>query len=140
MASRSSQKQREHDNVLAGIVRLRWRGSEGRVYSNPDGEKNCAVNYRDRAGRVQQVYPDIVVLETTTNTVRCVGEVETPETVTEAESPQWRDYAKIGGECYLYVPSGTEQRAKQLLSRAAGIRLRRYYFGPGGLLNIENLN
>ncbi len=115
MAFRMPQKQQEHDVVLAEIVEKRWNGVDGRVYSNPDGEKNCWVSCNGT-----EVYPDIVVLERNANIVRNLGEVETAETVTEDELRQWKLYVKIVGECYLYVPSGTEQKARELVRGLRG--------------------
>jgi len=136
MAFRTPEKQREHDLVLGEILKTHWPSTGGKVYSNPGAERNCYIQYKDSRGRTQFAYPDIVSLMRGTNSVRCVGEVETDDTVTQIESGQWKLYADVAGHCFLYVPRETAAVAKALVGGMRGVSLRCYFVDENGILNV----
>jgi len=131
MASRLLAKQIEHDNAVVRIAKSCWSSVKGRVYTNPDSQRNCSVKYRE-----QEVYPDIVAVAEESNMVQFVGEVETAETVTEAEAPQWKLYAKLGSGCHLYVPRGMQAAAMSLLRGVAGVTVWHYSCDASGSLTV----
>lgn len=78
------------------------------------------------------VYPSIVILDGD-DLLREVGEVETEETVTEAQVSKWRLLSERTGmgrrtkKFFLYVPEGKEPKAEKLLEENqiayAGLRI-----------------
>jgi len=136
MAFRTTDNQKKHDMVLWEILKIHWPSTGGKVYSNPGAERNCYIQYKDSRGRTQLAYPDIVALIRGGNSVRCVGEVETDDTVTALESAQWRLYADIAGQCFLYVPRETAAAAKALVRGMSGLSLRYYFVDENGVLNV----
>jgi hypothetical protein len=78
-------------------------------------------------------YPDIVVVDSSGNTVKIVAEVETASTVTEEEAlAEWRPYADVV-PLYLYVPVGYAERAKSIYKKlkipVVGLRTWRFLVG-----------
>ena len=66
------------------------------------------------------VYPSIVITKGNTD-IQEIGEVETEDTVTEAQVPKWRLMSEKTGmgrrvkKFFLYVPEGKEETALRLL-------------------------
>jgi hypothetical protein len=66
------------------------------------------------------VYPSIVVTRANTD-IKEIGEVETDDTVAEAQVPKWRLMSEAAGmgrrtkKFFLYVPEGKEGIAERLL-------------------------
>lgn len=140
MANRTVQRQAQHDAVLSKIAQGRWTRANGRVYTNPNGQKNFYVAYTDPRGVTQYVYPDIVFVEAASDLVTHIGEVETADSVTDQEAWQWREYAATRATCYLYVPRGAVQAAKALLARVNGVRLCYYYYDEWDALKVVSVD
>ena len=87
------------------------------------------------------VYPSIVILDGD-DLLREVGEVETEETVTEAQVPKWRLLSERTGmgrrtkKFFLYVPEGKETKAEKLLeeNHIAYAGLRTWAIKDGSLV------
>ncbi len=75
---------------------------------------------RGIAGPIGYVYPSIVVTMANTD-IQEIGEVETDETVGEAQVPKWRLMSEAAGigrrtkKFFMYVPEGKEGIAERLL-------------------------
>ncbi len=125
-----------HDNVVKQIATIRFPFPNGehpnwKTYTNHP-EKTLEVT--DNKGNAY--YPDIVVVDTTFNAAVFLGEIETPETVSEQEVLQWAQYSKLG-KLYLYVPEGYSSTA-QNLARNINIAGFRYFRVVNGLLQVVN--
>ena len=112
MATRQHARQSQHDDAVRAAAAI-YRKHGKVVWINPDGEKN-----KSWSGR----YIDVIAAENAVDTSAWVTEVETADSVSEAEaSGQWEDYAAIYSQrWHLAVPVGSEADAARLL-RAHGI-------------------
>jgi hypothetical protein len=87
-----------------------------------------------RAPDGEALFPDIVVVEHPRNVVKMVAEVETRDTVTEAEAErEWRPFSELCDTFYLYVPAGWSAEAKRICKKlkvkVTGVRTWRYNMG-----------
>lgn len=115
MAQRSEQTQSLHDRVITEITPM-LNSQNYDIYTNPGESKN--------AGIVEN-YPDIIMTEKGTKTVKFILEVETHDSInlTEAES-QWKKYATdIKATFYLVVPEQEINRANELCKKV-GVNVR----------------
>ena len=101
---RKELSQKGHDKVVADVAKERFSYKDRTTYTNPNGEKNYAVDSE---------YPDIVAVKSGSTPI--MGEVETEETVSEEESKQWKTYAALDGTIYLYVPKSKVVDAKTII-------------------------
>ena len=60
-----------------------------------------------------QFYPDLVVIDSRSEKVISTIEVETINTVTEAESQQWVKFAGLCENFYLFFPRGLDAKVKE---------------------------
>ncbi|MSQ61505.1 MAG: hypothetical protein EXR43_02855 [Dehalococcoidia bacterium] len=126
----------KHDRAVRDIAAARFD-----FPSKEQPNYHTYVNARDPAMGVlgfdgEPVYPDIVVIEQGRNIVRMLAEVETADTVTDAEATaDWAKYAELAHTFYLYVPSGYAKTAKDICKRhhirVTGIRTWRNLVGAG---------
>lgn len=107
MAFRTVTQQSEHDQAVRGLASI-YQSNSLPVWTNQDGEKNRAFGDR---------YPDVIV-KAKTNDRYYLFEVETADSVTQAEAErQWADYDSVWTQCwYLVVPVEKTKEAKRLLS------------------------
>jgi hypothetical protein len=90
-------------------------GEDYVTLTNEDGKK-----IRGISGPMGYVYPSIVITKGNTD-IQEIGEVETEDTVTEAQVPKWRLMSEKTGmgrwvkKFFLYVPEGKEEVALRLL-------------------------
>ena len=108
MATRTVGAQSAHDAAVSAagqIYQQRGRSS----WLNPDGEKN-----KSWSGR----YIDVIVPANTEQTSAWVIEVETEDSVSDAEArEQWRDYDQAYQQrWHLAVPAGSADKARGLLT------------------------
>ena len=113
MAIRNYISQNEHDNVIQAAYNNLDKLNH-RVYTNPNQQKNTSVKGH---------YPDLIITPVNDNTVKFTIEVETGDSVNNAEVNQWRTYSKLGGTFYLLVPFASKTMA-ELLCRQNGIKVR----------------
>ena len=90
-------------------------GEDYVTITNEDGKK-----IRGILGPMGYVYPSIVITKANTD-IQEIGEVETEDTVTEAQVQKWRLMSEKTGmgrrvkKFFLYVPEGKEETALRLL-------------------------
>ena len=97
MAFRQHLAQNEHDSVIQAAHNNLDKINH-RVYTNPNQQKNTNINGH---------YPDLIITPINDNTVKFTIEVETADSVNNAEVHQWRTYSQLGGTFYLLVPYAT---------------------------------
>lgn len=115
MALRSAGTQSVHDGVIQVVAAAQTKHD---AYTNPGQQHNCSV----QVGR-ETVYPDLILCRPGTMTVDFLIEVETEDSVSEAEASQWATYARGPGSFWLLVPSSVLVAA-QILCRRKGIAAR----------------
>jgi hypothetical protein len=126
---RTKAKQKEHDKLVAKIAKKRFSYDDRTTYTNPNGEKNHAVDNE---------YPDIVAVKK--EVVPGMGEVETAKTVSGDESKQWKKYATLDGSFYLYVPKSKVSEAEKIIKeKEIEITGLRSYEYDDDKLVIENI-
>lgn len=98
-----------HDRVVNEIVNHLNQKSYD-VYTNPGQEKNAGIGDN---------YPDVIMTEKGTKTVKFILEVETADTVTQEEATkQWKKYAtEINASFYIVVPIQSLNKAKELCQK-----------------------
>ncbi len=131
--SRSSQEKSFHDKAVADIAKIKFPfptkdKPNWKTYLNePNQTKGINMNG-------STIYPDIVVVDTQ-NSAAMIGEIETQSSVNQNEVEQWKEYSRAGA-FFLYVPSGTESTAKNLISqnnvKISG--LRRYHYDNNDII------
>lgn len=98
-----------HDRVVREIVgHLNQQNYD--IYINPGQEKNAGIGDN---------YPDVIMTEKGTKTVKFFLEVETTESVTQDEAiRQWKKYAtEINASFYIVVPIQSLNKAKELCQK-----------------------
>ncbi len=120
MLGREIEEQVEHDH----IVRLLHK--EYYHYPSPSHPHLMSfANHPTKSKAVfdqdgNELFPDIVVLHTTSERLMMIAEVETESSVVEDEAHEWRDFARLGVKFYLYFPKGYGARVTEL---AQGIEI-----------------
>ena len=117
MAWRDIDEQVIHDRVVTALKKTLFnypndKHPDLKTYTNHP-IKTHAV--RDMMGG--QFYPDLIVLDSRTEKVVSAIEVETINTVTEAESLQWIKFAGLCENFYLFFPRGLEIKMKGLCQK-----------------------
>lgn len=104
-----------HDRVIKKTVEYLNSVSYD-IYTNPGQIKNAGINGN---------YPDIVMTQKGTNTVKFIIEVETADSINLNETiNQWKKYAaEINATFYLLVPQKSKNIA-QTLCNQVGISVR----------------
>lgn len=98
-----------HDRVITEIIgHLNQKSFD--IYTNPGEQKNAGI---------KDNYPDVILTEKGTTTVKFIMEVETLDTVTREESiSQWKKYfTEINATFYLVVPSEMHTKAMELCKK-----------------------
>lgn len=113
MANRNYISQNEHDNVIQTAYNNLDKINH-KVYINPNQQKNTSINGN---------YPDIIITPLNDNTVKFIIEVETAESINNAEVHQWKTYSQLSGTFYLLVPFSSKNLA-EMLCRQNGIKVR----------------
>lgn len=98
-----------HDKVVHDIV-SHLNTETYDVYINPGQEKNAGIGDN---------YPDVILTEKNSTTVKFIMEVETVESVSQDEAlRQWKKYvSEINATFYLVVPVSSLKKAKELCQR-----------------------
>lgn len=98
-----------HDRVVREIV-SHLNQTRYDVYINPGQEKNAGIGDN---------YPDVIMTEKGTRTVKFILEVEVTESVTQDEAiRQWKKYAtEINASFYIVVPIQSLNKAKELCQK-----------------------
>lgn len=95
-----------HDRVVREIVDCLNQKSYD-IYTNPGQEKNAGIGDN---------YPDVIMTEKGTKTVKFILEIEVAESITQEEAiRQWKKYAiEINASFYIVVPLQSLNKAKEL--------------------------
>ena len=104
-----------HDRIISEIAKVLDQ-KKFDIYTNPGQEKNAGIGDN---------FPDVIVVEKGTKTVRFILEIETEKSITlnEANS-QWKKYSnEINATFYLVVPKNLLIKATQI-SQQVGINVR----------------
>ena len=104
-----------HDKVITEAVKILDQ-ERFDIYTNPNQEKNASINDN---------YPDIILTEKGTTTVKFIIEVETSDSINQNEAEnQWKKYAtEINCTFYLLVPTNSLNKANELC-KILGINVR----------------
>jgi hypothetical protein len=140
MARRTPQAQSEHDSIVALSARSYGSTAAANGYgvdTNPNGQKNRSVGPDGNAR-----YPDVIMWKpespgSTRGIAEVIEEIETGDSVTEAEASQWADYASLNVRVFnLVVPNAKKQAALELIRRKgiSGItKVQGYSFYQGSV-------
>lgn len=118
-----------HDKVVHDIV-SHLNTETYDVYINPGQEKNAGIGDN---------YPDVILTDKNSTTVKFIMEVETVESVSQEEAlRQWKKYVtEINATFYLVVPISSLKKAKELCQRE-GINARFTTFSINGdVINFD---
>ncbi|MDO9254928.1 MAG: hypothetical protein Q7U54_05380 [Bacteroidales bacterium] len=129
MAIRNLFTQTEHDAVIKTAFDDLDKVKHT-VYTNPNQQKNTSVSGH---------FPDIIITDINDNNVKFIIEVETADSVNNAEVHQWKTYSELGGTFYLLVPLASKSLA-EILCRQNNIKTRigTYRFQNGSyIINYE---
>ena len=98
-----------HDRVVKEIVN-HLNQTKYDIYTNPGQEKNAGIGDN---------YPDVIMTEKGTKTVKFILEVEIADSITQEEAErQWKKYAtEINASFYIVVPIQSLNRAKELCQK-----------------------
>ncbi len=128
MEERELSEQIHHDLAIKAVAQQLGAGRTYTIHINPGTERNVKVGGE---------YPDIVVTERGSGTVKYVMEVETISSVGPSEVEQWRRFAAIGVRFYLLVPYRMQRIARQLCqSSKVDCRFGYYAEDESGRLRI----
>lgn len=109
MSYRTSAGQAIHDRVIAYVAAAQ---KDYESLTNPGHEHNWSI----QVGQ-QTLFPDLLLCNRGSRIVAHLIEVETEDSVTEAESYQWAVYARGPGRFWLLVPSTSLDLAQQICRR-----------------------
>lgn len=134
--------QSEHDRVVqASAETYTKKIAEGfRVSTNPGSEHNVYLGSES-----DPRYPDVVVWKPQspggeTGSTQIIEEIETADSVTEAEADQWVDYGRLfSGTFFLIVPRGVERQALAIVQRKKARVSQIYSYAMAGQsISFEN--
>lgn len=132
---RNKESQRAHDAAVRLIADSRFCMEDWRVVINPFAEQNDCIPHS-----LGELFPDIVARHE--NEVVALGEVETEESVRDAEAAEWLELGRLCSRLYLFVPEGSEKAAADLI-RKHGIAcagLRTYALNPDDTVSVESVS
>lgn len=98
-----------HDRVVKEIV-SHLNQQRYDIYINPGQEKNAGIGDN---------YPDVIMTEKGTKTVKFILEIEVADSITQEEATkQWKKYAtEINASFYIVVPIQSLNKAKELCQK-----------------------
>ncbi len=107
MSPRTPQNQRLHDTLIETLksVYLHKKDAD-EVFINPGDSKNT---------NVKGLFPDVIVKSRSKGVI--IFEIETEDSINEAETLQWKQFFEAFGSFYLLIPDYTEQNTKNLLEK-----------------------
>lgn len=131
-----------HDIAVAGIAR--------QLLGFPNVERPSWATYRNEPVRTAGLddgattyYPDLVVVDATTQAVVAFAEVETEASVTEADAERWARSSRLalenGCNFYVFVPAGLGARARRYRGLTFVDGLYTYAFDERGKLEVRDV-
>jgi hypothetical protein len=127
MAWRELEEQIIHDRVVAALKKTMFNFPNDK-YPNLKTHTNHPIKTHavsDHMGG--QFYPDLVVLDSRTEKVISVIEVETINTINEAEAKQWLKFASLGEKFYLFFPRGLASKVKEFCQNISNAHCYEYW-------------
>jgi hypothetical protein len=127
MPGREPEEQVLHDHIVK-LLRLEY-------YNYPSAKhphlmtfvnhpsKSKALRGKDR----QELFPDLIVMNTSTDRVVALVEVETESTVDALEAREWLDFTQFGVRLYLYLPRGFGPQALALCRGCSDTEIVQYW-------------
>jgi len=113
---RDDKNQQKHDTLLDMVAR-KIKIPVWDLTTNPGSEQNAGVAYPSPTGQAI-AYPDWVAYERFTKKLAAVGEVETEESVSDAEAAEeWSLFVNLAPKFFLYLPKECEEEGKRLLRK-----------------------
>ena len=109
MRNRFPSSESLHDRVIGVVGQAQTKHD---VFTNPGHSHNWSVKIDG-----EDVYPDLILCKKGSKVIEHLIEVETEESVTDAESSQWAQYARGPGKFWLMVPSKKLSTAQSICSR-----------------------
>ena len=64
-----------------------------------------------------ELYPDIVIINSFTNKIVMIGEVETTGSLNEIEVEQWRQFTRLSTTVYIFYPKGLYAKMSNLCKK-----------------------
>jgi hypothetical protein len=137
---RPAEEQTLHEKVVTEISR--------KVFAYPDERRPdlfTVVNHPKVNAQVKspggEIAPDIVVLNTRSKFAVAIAHVETPSTVTEQESEQWKQLSMACNNLFIYVPEEKAADAQKLLTakEVAYSALVGYRLAERGKLTVKQI-
>lgn len=98
-----------HDRVIQTVAGAQTAHD---AYTNPGKDHNYWLHVGPEA-----IYPDLILCTPGTMTVSHLIEVETEDSVNDAESDQWAQYARVSGSFWLLVPFTALAAAQEICRR-----------------------
>ena len=131
-----------HDTAIAGVAR--------QLLNFPNVDRPSWWTYRNEPIRTAGIedgtrtyYPDLVVVDATSQAVVAFAEVETEGSVREAEAERWAEYSRLALEhaCnfYLFVPAGLGGQARRYRGLTFIDGLYSYSFEADGTLRVRDV-
>src|SRR5262249_6887394 len=113
---RDEKDQQRHD-ILLDMVARKIKIPVWDLKTNPGAEQNAGVAYPTAEGQAM-AYPDWVAYERFTKKLAAVGEVETEDSVTDAEAAEeWSLFINLAPKFFLYLPKEREEEGKRVLRK-----------------------
>ena len=109
MRSRVRTAQSRHDQVIEAVASAQKKHDP---YTNPGQEHNWSIRVDG-----EEVYPDVLLCNPGTKTVAHLIEVETEDSVNDAEAVQWATYSRGPGTFWLMVPHHKLAEAQRICRR-----------------------
>jgi hypothetical protein len=127
MPRRDIEEQVLHDHVIK-VLRKEYYGYPSREHPH----LMAYVNHPSKAKAVftfdrKELVPDIVVIDTQTDRVAVVAEVETESTVNSEEEAEWASFRRLDTKLHLYFPRGCGPKMAELCRNYKGTELIQYY-------------
>jgi hypothetical protein len=64
-----------------------------------------------------ELYPDIVIINSFTNKIVMIGEVETASSINDLEVEQWRQFTRLSTTVYIFYPKGLYAKMSDLCKK-----------------------
>lgn len=95
------------------------------VYNYPNATHPSLITYTNHPLKNKAVldpdgnelYPDIVIINSQTNKIVMIGEVETMSSLNEDEAEQWKRFSRLSTVLYLFYPKGLYAKMSDLCKK-----------------------
>ncbi len=127
MAWRDLEEQVLHDRVITALKKTLFNYPNDK-HPNLKTHTNHPIKTHAVSNHIGgQFYPDLVVLDSRTEKVVSVVEVETVNTINENEAKQWLKFATLGENFYLFFPRGFGVKVKEFCQNISNAHCYEYW-------------